>query len=99
MYISGGFNVYPAEVENALARHDGIAESAVIGVPDPRLGEVGHAYVVTRPGCALTESDVIAYCSERLANYKRPRSVAFVESLPRNPSGKVLKNVLREENT
>jgi acyl-CoA synthetase (AMP-forming)/AMP-acid ligase II len=99
MYISGGFNVYPAEVENALARHDGIAESAVIGVPDPRLGEVGHAYVVTRPGYALAESDVIAYCTERLANYKRPRSVAFVESLPRNPSGKVLKNVLREENT
>ncbi len=97
MYICGGFNVYPAEVEQALARMDGVAEAAVVGVPDQRLGEVGRAYVVTRPEQALTEEDVIAYAREHVANFKVPRSVAFVPSLPRNPSGKVLKNVLREE--
>jgi HIP---CoA ligase len=97
MYISGGFNVYPAEVENALARLDGIAESAVIGVPDQRMGEVGRAYVVAKPGVTLAEDDVVAFCKERLANFKVPRSVRFVDSLPRNPSGKVMKNVLREE--
>ncbi|GCE39756.1 3-[(3aS,4S,7aS)-7a-methyl-1,5-dioxo-octahydro-1H-inden-4-yl]propanoyl:CoA ligase [Rhodococcus sp. USK10] len=97
MYISGGFNVYPAEVENALARLDGVAESAVIGVPDQRMGEVGRAFVVAKAGTALAEDDVIAFCKERLANFKVPRSVRFVDSLPRNPSGKVMKNVLREE--
>jgi acyl-CoA synthetase (AMP-forming)/AMP-acid ligase II len=97
MYISGGFNVYPAEVEQALARLDGVADSAVIGVPDERLGEVGLALVVRRPDAVLLADDVIAYSRERLANYKVPRRVEFVESLPRNPSGKVLKTVLREE--
>jgi acyl-CoA synthetase (AMP-forming)/AMP-acid ligase II len=95
MYISGGFNVYPAEVEQALARLDGVAEAAVIGVPDERLGEVGLALVV-RVG-ELTGERVIAYCRERLANYKVPRRVEFVPTLPRNPAGKVLKTVLREE--
>jgi acyl-CoA synthetase (AMP-forming)/AMP-acid ligase II len=97
MYICGGFNVYPAEVEQVLARLDGVAESAVVGVPDPRLGEVGRAYVVTRPGHVLAEADVLAFCRERLANYKVPRRVEFRDTLPRNPSGKVLKRVLREE--
>jgi len=97
MYICGGFNVYPAEVEQVLARLDGVAESAVVGVPDPRLGEVGRAYLVTRPGHALAEADVLAFCRERLANYKVPRRVEFRDALPRNPSGKVLKRVLREE--
>jgi HIP---CoA ligase len=97
MYICGGFNVYPAEVEQVLARLVGVAESAVIGVPDPRLGEVGRAYLVTRPGHALAEADVLAFCRERLANYKVPRQVVFRESLPRNPSGKVLKRLLKEE--
>ena len=97
MYICGGFNVYPAEVEQVLARLDGVAESAVVGVPDGRLGEVGRAYVVTRPGHALDAGDVLAYCRERLANYKMPRQVVFRADLPRNPSGKVLKRVLREE--
>jgi len=73
MYICGGFNVYPAEVEQALARLDGVTESAVIGVPDPRLGEVGKAFLVTRPGQVLAEADVLAFCRERLANYKVPR--------------------------
>jgi acyl-CoA synthetase (AMP-forming)/AMP-acid ligase II len=99
MYICGGFNVYPAEVEQALARLDGVAESAVVGVPDDRLGEVGRAYVVTRRGHALDEAAVLAFCRERLANYKVPRQVVFRDALPRNPSGKTLKRLLREEST
>ncbi|MFD9958907.1 FadD3 family acyl-CoA ligase [Amycolatopsis sp. NPDC058986] len=97
MYTCGGFNVYPAEVEQTLARLDGVAESAVIGVPDHRLGEVGKAHVVLRRGHTLSTEDVIAYCKENLANYKVPRFVHFRAELPRNPSGKVLKRVLREE--
>ena len=97
MYICGGFNVYPAEVEQVLARLDGVAESAVIGTPDPRLGEVGQAFVVPRPGHVLEAADVLAFCRERLAGYKVPRRVEFRDTLPRNPSGKVLKRLLREE--
>ena len=99
MYICGGFNVYPAEVEQVLARLDGVAESAVIGVADARLGEVGRAYVVTRAGHDLDDGEVLAFCRERLANYKVPRQVAFRDGLPRNPAGKVLKRLLREEAT
>ena len=99
MYICGGFNVYPAEVEQALARLDGIAESAVVGMPDPRLGEVGKAFVVARPGYRLSADEVVAFCRTRLANFKVPRQVEFRTALPRNPSGKVLKNVLRGEQT
>jgi HIP---CoA ligase len=97
MYICGGFNVYPAEVEQVLARLDGVAESAVIGVADARLGEVGKAYVVARLGHALTEAAVLAFCRERLANYKVPRQVEFRAGLPRNPAGKPLKRLLRED--
>jgi HIP---CoA ligase len=97
MYICGGFNVYPAEVEQVLARLNGVAESAVIGVPDDRLGEVGRAYIVTRAGQALSQDAVIAFCRSRLANYKVPRQVVFRDALPRNPSGKVLKRLLRNE--
>ena len=97
MYICGGFNVYPAEVEQVLARLDGVAEAAVIGVSDERLGEVGRAYLVPRPGQALDEARVLAFCRERLANYKVPRQVRLRPGLPRNPSGKVLKRLLREE--
>jgi acyl-CoA synthetase (AMP-forming)/AMP-acid ligase II len=97
MYICGGFNVYPAEVEQVLARLDGVAESAVVGVPDARLGEVGRAYLVPRPGHTLDAAAVLAFCRERLANYKVPRQVAFRDALPRNPSGKVLKRHLRDE--
>lgn len=95
MYISGGFNVYPAEVEQTLARLDGVTDSAVIGVPDTRMGEVGKAYIVTASHCDLSAEDVLTFCRERLANYKVPRSVEFRESLPRNPSGKILKRQLR----
>lgn len=91
MYISGGFNVYPAEVEQALARMDGVADVAVVGVPDERMGEVGKAFVV---GTADPDA-VIAFAKERLANFKVPRYVELVDVLPRNLSGKVLKNELR----
>ncbi|MFI9822896.1 FadD3 family acyl-CoA ligase [Streptomyces sp. NPDC052013] len=95
MYIVGGFNAYPAEIERLLRRHPDITDAAVIGVPDPRLGEVGRAYVVRRAGAALTPDDVIAWSRREMANYKVPRSVEFVEELPRNASGKVLKGELR----
>jgi len=91
MYISGGFNVYPAEVEQTLARMDGVADVAVVGVPDERMGEVGKAYVVG----SVTPEEVIAFAKERLANFKVPRHVEIVDGLPRNLSGKVLKNELR----
>ncbi|MGV0603263.1 3-((3aS,4S,7aS)-7a-methyl-1,5-dioxo-octahydro-1H-inden-4-yl)propanoate--CoA ligase FadD3 [Mycolicibacterium sp. XJ1904] len=96
MYICGGFNVYPAEIEQVLARLDGVAESAVIGMPDERLGEVGKAYIVVKPGAELDEDTVIAYAREHLANFKTPRSVEFLDALPRNPGGKVVKPLLRE---
>ncbi|MGB3892941.1 3-((3aS,4S,7aS)-7a-methyl-1,5-dioxo-octahydro-1H-inden-4-yl)propanoate--CoA ligase FadD3 [Mycolicibacter sinensis] len=96
MYISGGFNVYPAEIEQVLARLEGVADVAVIGVPDERLGEVGRAFIVRRPGAELDEQSVIGYAREHLANFKAPRSVTFADSLPRNPGGKVVKHELRE---
>ena len=95
MYITGGFNVYPAEIEQTLARLDGVVESAVIGVPDERMGEVGKAFIVRREGSDLTEQEVLDFCREHLANFKRPRTVEFVESFPRNASGKILKTDLR----
>jgi acyl-CoA synthetase (AMP-forming)/AMP-acid ligase II len=96
MYICGGFNVYPAEVEQTLARLDGVADVAVIGVPDERLGEVGKAFVVRRPDSEIDERAVIAYSREHLANFKTPRSVVFYDALPRNAGGKVVKPQLRE---
>ncbi|MCD9144625.1 AMP-binding protein [Streptomyces albireticuli] len=97
MFLVGGFNVYPAEVERLLARHPGIAEVAVVGVPDGRLGEVGKAFVVRgRDAGALTEDAVIGWARREMANYKVPRTVEFVTALPRNASGKVLKRALRE---
>lgn len=99
MYICGGFNVYPAEVEQVLARLDGVAESAVVGVPDERLGEVGKAFVVPRPGADLDADAVIAHCRTVLAGFKVPRQVEFRTELPRNASGKALKRLLREETT
>jgi HIP---CoA ligase len=97
MYICGGFNVYPAEVEQVLARLAGVAESVVIGVPDGALGEVGTAYIVPRPGHELSTAEVLDFCRSRLANYKVPRRVEFRAELPRNALGKPLKRVLRAE--
>jgi HIP---CoA ligase len=96
MYICGGFNVYPAEVEQTLMRLDGVTDVAVIGVPDERLGEVGKAFIVARPDAGLDEDAVIGYSREHLANFKTPRSVVLCESLPRNAGGKVVKPQLRE---
>jgi acyl-CoA synthetase (AMP-forming)/AMP-acid ligase II len=99
MYICGGFNVYPAEVEHVIAGLAGVAESVVIGVKDERLGEVGRAYVIPRPGHALSTDDVLAHCRERLAGFKVPRQVEFRADFPRTAAGKPLKRVLREETT
>ncbi|MCC3778917.1 FadD3 family acyl-CoA ligase [Streptomyces sp. UNOB3_S3] len=98
MFVVGGFNAYPAEIERVLARHPGIAEVAVVGVPDGRLGEVGKAFAVRRagPGDAVTADGLIAWARREMANYKVPREVEFVRELPRNASGKVLKGLLRE---
>lgn len=95
MYISGGFNVYPAEVERLLANHPAIAMAAVVGIPDERLGEVGKAFVVLRPGAKTNEGEFIAWARTNMANYKVPRSFALVDDLPRNAAGKVLKVQLR----
>jgi long-chain acyl-CoA synthetase len=95
MIISGGENIYPAEVENVLAAHPAIAEVAVIGVPDPRWGESVKAVVALRKGASAEGGEIIGWARQRLAHYKCPQSVDFVEALPRNPSGKVLKRDLR----
>lgn len=98
MYISGGFNVYPAEVEQVITRHPAVSEASVVGIPDPegRLGEVGCAYVIVRPGVAgVDEDEIIGFCRERLANYKVPRFARLTGALPRNAAGKVLKYQLR----
>jgi fatty-acyl-CoA synthase len=95
MYISGGENVYPAEVETVLHQLPEVAEAAIVGVPDERWGEVGAAYVVLRPGASLREAEVIGHCSRNLAKYKVPRSVTFIDVLPRNAAGKILKRELK----
>ena len=95
MIISGGENIYPAEIEGVLQAHEGISEAAVIGQPSERWGESPLAIVV-RTDPALTEADVLRWCSEHLARYKLPKAVVFAEEIPRNPSGKILKRVLRE---
>jgi acyl-CoA synthetase (AMP-forming)/AMP-acid ligase II len=96
MLISGGENVYPAEVENLLLGHPEVADAAVIGLPSPKWGEVPLAVVVRKSGAALDEAAMLAWCRGRLAPYKLPKVAAFVDEIPRNPSGKILKRVLRE---
>lgn len=96
MIISGGENIYPAEVENALFSHPGVADVAVIGVPDERWGEAVKAVVVKSPGSDVTPEALIAHARERIAAYKVPKTVDFIDALPRNPTGKILKRVLRE---
>jgi HIP---CoA ligase len=95
MFIVGGFNAYPVEIENVILSHPGISQAAVVGVPDERMGEVGMAFVVPRPGGSVDPDELIAYCRERMANYKVPRAVRVVEALPLNATGKVLKYELR----
>jgi acyl-CoA synthetase (AMP-forming)/AMP-acid ligase II len=95
MFITGGFNAYPAEIENILMNHPGIGQVAVIGIPDHRMGEVGMAWVVPRSGVQLDPDEIIAWARENMANFKAPRRVAIVDALPLNASGKVLKFELR----
>jgi fatty-acyl-CoA synthase len=95
MYISGGENVYPAEIEQVLYQIEGVAEAAVIGVPDEKWGESGLAILVVKPGHTLDPASVIARCRAHLAKFKVPRDVIFVDMLPRNAAGKVLKRELR----
>ena len=95
MIVSGGENVYPAEVENALMKHPAVGDVAVIGIPDDRWGEVPLAIVVRKPDVAVTEDDIIAFGRTQLAGFKTPKQVAWADALPRNPSGKILKKDLR----
>jgi acyl-CoA synthetase (AMP-forming)/AMP-acid ligase II len=97
MFIMGGFNVAPAEVEKALVAMAGIAQVAVVGIPDDYFGEVGAAFVIPTPGAEVAPDDVLAYAREHLANYKVPRRVFLVDGFPVNATGKVLKNELREQ--
>jgi acyl-CoA synthetase (AMP-forming)/AMP-acid ligase II len=97
MIVSGGENIYPREVEDVLYRHPAIAEAAVIGIPDDKWGEAVKAVVVLKSGQTLDAEELLHFCDGQLAGYKRPRSVEFIDALPRNPSGKVLKRELREK--
>ena len=96
MFIVGGFNAYPAEIENMILRHPSVAQVALVGVPDTRLGEVGMAFVIPRPGATVDPDMLIAWCRTEMANYKVPRYVEVVDALPLNASGKVLKFELRD---
>ncbi len=96
MIVSGGENVYPAEVENALMSHESVADVAVIGVPDDKWGEVGKALVIPVPDSGVTGDEILRHVRERLAGFKVPHSVEFIEEIPRNPTGKILKRLLRE---
>ena len=98
MFISGGFNCYPAEIESLLSRHPAIEMVAVIGVPDERMGEVGKAFAVLRPGTEATAEDICDWARDFMSNYKAPRSIEFVDALPRNAAGKVMRAELRDHN-
>ncbi|GIL01341.1 MAG: putative fatty-acid-CoA ligase FadD [Alphaproteobacteria bacterium] len=97
MYITGGFNCYPAEIERLMSAHPAVGQIAVIGVPDERLGEVGKAFVVLRPGTSATQEELIDWARANIANFKVPRSIEFCQSLPVSPQGKVVKDRLREQ--
>lgn len=95
MIITGGYNVYPKEVENVIFKHQAVFEAAVIGVPDETWGESVKAFVALKPGMQATEEEIIALCRDNLASYKKPKSVEFIEALPKNMAGKILKTELR----
>ena len=97
MYISGGENVYPAEIENVLYQLPQIAEAAIIGIPDEKWGEVGLAFIALKPNENLSDEDIVNHCLKNLAKFKIPKTVEFIEALPRNATGKVLKRTLREQ--
>lgn len=97
MIISGGFNVYPTEVEAALYRHEGVLEACVVGVPDDKWGEAVKAVVVLRAGRDAQANDLVAHCRAQLADYKLPRSIDFVAELPKNANGKIARKLVREQ--
>ena len=97
MIISGGENVYPREVEEVLYQHPAVLEAAVIGIPDPYWVERVHAVVETRKGVSTTAEEIITFCKKHIAGYKVPKDIEFVDSLPKNPAGKILKKELREK--
>jgi long-chain acyl-CoA synthetase len=97
MIITGGYNIYPAEVENVLYKNPKVAMATVIGIPDEIKGEIAKAYVVLKEGETATEEEIMTFCRDRMAKYKAPRAVEFRDSLPTTPTGKILKRVLREE--
>jgi len=97
MIRSGGENIYPAEIEDVLYRHEAVKEVSVIGIPDPKYMETVCAIIVRKDGARLTEKEVTEYCKRHLASYKKPRKVIFVKEIPRTPSGKVQKFKLREQ--
>jgi acyl-CoA synthetase (AMP-forming)/AMP-acid ligase II len=96
MVVSGGENIYPVEVENAIAHHPSVADVAVIGVPDDKFGEALLAFVVLKPDAQLDVDTMVDFCRERIAGYKIPRRLEIIEEMPRNPSGKILKKELRK---
>jgi acyl-CoA synthetase (AMP-forming)/AMP-acid ligase II len=97
MYIVGGFNAYPAEIENIIMTNPAVGQVAVVGIPDLRMGEVGMAFVVPRASATIDPDELLAWCREHMANYKVPRRVEVVDAFPLNASGKVLKYQLREK--
>jgi acyl-CoA synthetase (AMP-forming)/AMP-acid ligase II len=96
MIISGGENIYPAELENLLAAHPAILEAAIVGMPDDKWGELVRAFIVKRPGASATAEEIIDFLRPKIASFKLPRRVDFIDALPRNPSGKILKIALRK---
>ena len=97
MIITGGENVYPKEVEEILYRHEAVSEAAVIGVPDEFWVERVHAVIVLKKGAVLTDDEIIGFCKAHMASFKAPKSIEFVESLPKNPQGKILKRELAKK--
>jgi long-chain acyl-CoA synthetase len=97
LIIRGGMNIYPREVEEVLYTHPSVMESAVIGVPDEVMGEEVKAYIVMKEGMAATDEDVREFCSSRLARYKTPKYIEFVQALPKTTTGKILKRELRQQ--
>ena len=95
MVISGGINIYPRDIEETLLQHPGISDAAVIGLPDEKWGECLKAFIVRAPGIELEDTDIIEFCDGKLASMKIPKDIAFIDQLPRNASGKVLKTELR----
>jgi len=96
MIIRGGFNIYPRDVEEVLYGHPAVLEVAVVGIPDPKMGEEVRAYVVLRPGETVTAGELLAHARDHLAKYKTPKDLVFLDGLPKNPIGKILKKDLRE---